>query len=442
MALRIIPKLINNSVRRRYLHLSSRHCKLIQFILSDIGEGIREVTVKDWFVKVGDKISQFDDICLVESDKASVNITSRYDGTVKRLYHGIGDTAFVGKALVDIDIPDDESASEKESDSEDAKDHVSEDRMKLVTEDKKVDERFKTLATPAVRRLAMAHNILLQDIKGTGKGGRVMKEDILKHIDQEESLAKLESSQKPQPPPQVEKQPRVTPSDRVVVISGIKKAMVKSMTLSNTIPSFGYSDDINVTKLVAAREEIKEMTKKLGLNITYMPFFLKALSKGLDKFPELNATVDEKCEKITVRGSHNIGVAIDTPDGLIVPNIKNVQDLSIVEISQQLNNLIVKAKERKLSFDDLSGGTFTISNIGIIGGTYVRPLINPPEVAILGIGKFQNTPIYVDDNLVKANMCQVSWAADHRVIDGATMARFANVWRDYVENPLYLMLNA
>lgn len=268
-----------------------------------------------------------------------------------------------------------------------------------------------------------------------------MKEDLLNYIDVTSKTTPFNEGN--QPTTNAARKDSGSPiarPDRVVPVTGIKKAMARAMAESHTIPSFGFSDELDVTKLVSLRNEIKADG---SLSVTYMPFFIKALSLALEDFPELNAHTDGKCENLTVKGEHNVGFAVDTASGLLVPNIKNVQRLSILEISDELSRLIGKAKDRTLSVHDLTGGTITISNIGIIGGTYVRPMINPPEVTIVGLGRFRKRPVYDDnDEIVPAFTCNASWSADHRVIDGATLARFAEKWKHLIENPLKLLLNS
>lgn len=427
---------------KTFFHTSSVFYKIVQFKLSDIGEGIREVTVKDWFVKVGDHISQFDNVCLVESDKASVSITSRFDGTVKKLYYDIGEVAHVGMPLVDIDIVEDASLSDQPVKKETSR---NEEEMKKDTSLPQVEEirreetvenvhqshlSNKVLTTPAVRRIAKENNVDLGSVKATGKGGRVLKGDILNYL---EEIT--------EPSPQIH-QKSLMEFDKKIEITGVKKTMVKTMTKSHSIPTFGYSDDINVTNLMKLRNEVKQYAEQKGVNLSLMPFFIKALSKALEDFPELNASVDENCEHITYKSQHNIGVAMDTPSGLIVPNIKKVQSLSVLEIGKYLNKLLEDGRALKLGISDMSGGTITISNIGIIGGTYLRPLILPPEVCILALGKAKLTPIINEKGDVeKCHILTASWAADHRIIDGATLARCSNAWKTYIENPNFMLMN-
>lgn len=418
--------------------------QIVQFKLSDIGEGIREVTVKEWFVKEGDTVSQFDSICEVQSDKASVTITSRYDGVIKKLYYNLEDTAYVGKPLVDIET---EALKDSEEDVVETP---------AVSHDEHTHQEIKghkTLATPAVRRLAMENNIKLSEVVGSGKDGRILKEDILNFLEKQTG-AILPPSPKAEimpPPPKPKDKSLPTPvakpvvftgQDRTEPITGFQKAMVKTMTAALKIPHFGYCDEVDLTELVKLREELKPVASARGIRLSFMPFFMKAASLGLLQFPILNASVDESCQKVTYKASHNIGVAMDTEQGLIVPNVKNVQARSVVDIAAELNRLQKLGSLGQLSTADLTGGTFTLSNIGSIGGTYAKAVILPPEVAIGALGSIKALPRFNQKgDVYKAQIMNVSWSADHRVIDGATMSRFSNLWKSYLENPASMLLD-
>ncbi|XP_006790346.1 lipoamide acyltransferase component of branched-chain alpha-keto acid dehydrogenase complex, mitochondrial [Neolamprologus brichardi] len=431
---------------------------IVQFKLSDIGEGIMEVTVKEWYVKEGDKVSQFDSICEVQSDKASVTITSRYDGVIKKLYYDVDATAFVGKPLVDIET---ESGSEVIQEE----DVVETPAMAQEEHTHQEIKGHKTQATPAVRRLAIENNIKLSEVVGTGKDGRILKEDILNFLAKQTGAilppAPFQEIQTPPPapaaapaaakpvstkaavkPPPATPKPVFTGKDVTEPLKGVQKAMVKTMTVALKIPHFGYCDEVDLSRLVALRSELKPLAESRGVRLSYMPFFIKAASLGLHHFPILNASVDEDCQNITYKASHNIGLAMDTSQGLLVPNVKNVQLLSVLEIALELNRLQVLGASGQLGTADLMGGTFTLSNIGSIGGTYAKPVILPPEVAIGALGKIQVLPRFdAAGQVVPAHIMKVSWSADHRIIDGATMCRFSNLWREYLENPASMVLD-
>uniref|UniRef100_A0A8C6WWS9 Dihydrolipoamide acetyltransferase component of pyruvate dehydrogenase complex n=1 Tax=Neogobius melanostomus TaxID=47308 RepID=A0A8C6WWS9_9GOBI len=428
----------------RTLHTNTvNYGPVVQFKLSDIGEGIMEVTVKEWYVKEGDKVSQFDSICEVQSDKASVTITSRYDGVIRKLYYEVDATAQVGMPLVDI---------ETESKVIQEEDVVETPAMDQEEHTHQEIKGHKTQATPAVRRLAMENNIKLSEVVATGKDGRILKEDILNFLSKQTGAilppAPMQHIQTPPPIPVAIKpapampKPMFTGKDVTEPLKGFHKAMVKTMTAALKIPHFGYCDEVDLSRLVRVRKDLQPVTQAQGVKLSYMPFFIKAASLGLLHFPSLNASLDDACQNITYKASHNIGLAMDTSQGLLVPNVKNVQMLSVLEIALELNRLQTLGAAGQLGTADLTGGTFTLSNIGSIGGTYAKPVILPPEVAIGALGKIQILPRFdASGQVTAAHIMKVSWSADHRIIDGATMCRFSNLWREYLETPEQMLLH-
>merc|ERR1719312_495832 len=214
------------------------------------------------------------------------------------------------------------------------------------------------------------------------------------------------------------------------------------MSESLKIPHFGYYDEIDMTNMVQVRKDLQQMSVERGVKLSYMPFLVKAASLALLHYPILNSSLDLQAGTLTYKHSHNIGVAMDTAQGLLVPNIKGVQNLSIFEIASELVRLHEVGLAGKLSTKDLTGGTFSLSNIGSIGGTYASPVILPPEVAIGALGKVRVLPRYnAQGEVYPAHVMNVSWSADHRVLEGAIVARFSNLWKDYLENPTKLILD-
>lgn len=408
---------------------------IVPFKLSDIGEGIRDVTIKEWYVKPGDRVSQFDNICEVQSDKASVTITSRYDGLIKALHYKVDDIVLIENSLLDIELDDDNgNAQDKTTISENLQ-----QQQQQQTTNTKSKQNFesneekhivkKILATPAVRRIAMEKNINLKDVVSNGKDGRVLKEDILNHLE------KISVN------PMGEKVEEKSTMETVVPIKGYSKHMWKTMTQSLNIPHFVYSDECNINRLIDYRNEVKDSLKDEGISLSFMPFFIKAASRALEKVPQLNSWLDEENQALRVQKSHNIGIAMDTSEGLIVPNIKDVQNLNIIEITKELNRLQKFGKKSSIPLNDLSNTTFTLSNIGVVGGTYTKPVILPPQIVIGAFGKIQKLPRFDDkQNIVATNIISISWAADHRVVDGVTMAKYSNFWKYYIENPIFLLL--
>ncbi|CAK9799336.1 Lipoamide acyltransferase component of branched-chain alpha-keto acid dehydrogenase complex, mitochondrial [Anthophora quadrimaculata] len=423
----------------RFFSISCFRCgTVVPFKLSDIGEGIRDVTIKEWYVKPGDRVSQFDNICEVQSDKASVTITSRYDGLIKALHYKVDEIALIGDSLLDIELYDDNGNRRDKTGSDNQQQQQttkSESIQSGESVEKKDVEQYgleKALATPAVRRIAMENNINLKDVISTGKCGRVLKEDILAHL---EKISASPAGKR------VEEKP--TADTTIVSIKRYSKHMWKTMTQSLSIPHFVYSDECNVNRLMDYRNEVKHLLKEQGISLSLMPFFIKAASKALEKVPQLNSWLDEENQTVQIHEYHNIGIAMDTPDGLVVPNIKNVQKLNILEIARELNRLQEHGKKSTISLNDLSNTTFSLSNIGVVGGTYTKPVILSPQIVIGAFGKVQKLPRFDDKgNVIAANIISISWAADHRVVDGVTMAKYSNLWKHYIENPSFLLIGA
>ncbi|RFU36016.1 hypothetical protein B7463_g339, partial [Scytalidium lignicola] len=450
----------------RPFHASASHQVIKPFLLADIGEGIRECEIIQWFVEPEARVEEWDKLCEVQSDKASVEITSRFAGVIKRLHYDAGEMAQVGKPLVDIDIQgeikkeDLEALTEKVEGSETPSSAPSPTSEAIEVRSPETEEPSKevsiqipgkhaTLATPAVRHLIKEHNVKITDIQGTGKDGRVLKEDVYQFIKQRDNppiATSTTSSLATSPPdttgPQKETTTQLTP---------IQLQMFKTMTRSLTIPHFVYADEVDYTNLFSLRKRLnktlaKETSSFPVTKLSYLPFVIKATSLALNSYPILNARVDtdptSQKPVLVMRSQHNIGVAMDTPQGLLVPVIKNVATLSVLDIAVELQRLQGLAALGKLSSTDLTGGTITVTNIGSIGGTYVSPVIVDTTVAIMGLGKVRAVPAFDDEGqVVRREMCAVSWSADHRVIDGATMARAADVIKELVEEPDRLVLH-
>ncbi|KAL4730071.1 hypothetical protein ACLX1H_002101 [Fusarium chlamydosporum] len=445
----------------RWFSESRRLMAVKPVVLADIGEGIVECEVIQWFVEPGARVEEFSPLCEVQSDKASVEITSRFSGVVKKLHYEAGEMAKVGKPFVDIDIEgeakaeDVEAISDQQADKADVPPPPPSDSKPEQTQqpsspqapvETPVKEKGKCagIATPAVRHLSKELKVDICDVDGTGRDGRVLKEDIYRYI--KERDAKDGAQQiTPAPAPQ---QPQDTSvqSETVMPLSSTQLQMFKTMTRSLTIPHFLYADEIDFSSLVELRQRLNRVIAKSPAvegqpsKLSYLPFIIKAVSLALNQYPMLNARVDvdPKTNKpcLVHRSQHNIGIAMDTAGGLVVPVIKNVASLNILSIAAELSRLQALASQGKLKPADFQGGTITVSNIGNVGGTYVSPVIVEREVAILGIGRMRTVPAFDEnDNVVKKQITNFSWSADHRVIDGATMARAAEVVRQIVEEP-------
>ncbi|KAI0200085.1 2-oxoacid dehydrogenase acyltransferase [Astrocystis sublimbata] len=469
-------------VAARDLH-STRTMRAVKPVLmADIGEGIVECEIIQWFVQPNARVEEFSPLCEVQSDKASVEITSRFAGVVKKLHYDAGEMAKVGKPFVDIDVEGD--ANEVDSDtltaaSEPAQDgalaplnkeflnHPSEVKStepspSSISTPKPEDKapkpysgergRYASLATPAVRHLCKEKSVVITDVDGTGKGGRVLKEDIYKFVQIRDSAKqRTESTQTLPGTPSPVPTTTVKQVETTVSLTNTQHQMFKAMTRSLSIPHFLYADEVDFSQLYELRRRMNKVLAQSAnegdvSKLSYLPFIIKAVSLALYKYPMLNARVDvdpgTSKPALVHRSQHNIGVAMDTPIGLLVPVIKNVGAKNLLSIAGELAALQSRAAAGKLSLQDLSGGTITVSNIGNIGGTYLSPVIVEKEVAILGIGRMRTVPAFgEDDQVVKKQVCNFSWSADHRVIDGATMARAAEIVRQIVEEPDSMILH-
>eukprot|EP01090_Pellita_catalonica_P017292 TRINITY_DN5184_c0_g1_i1.p1 TRINITY_DN5184_c0_g1~~TRINITY_DN5184_c0_g1_i1.p1 ORF type:complete len:460 (-),score=82.58 TRINITY_DN5184_c0_g1_i1:16-1395(-) len=407
----------------RAYRTSNFHQKITPFLLTDVGEGIAEVEITQWYIKEGDEIEEFDPICEVMSDKATLDISSRYSGTVTKIYPQVGEMAQQGKVLVDIDTEDGET-DDSDPPSEKAKPDESQKTSPQQTSSKSTG---KVLSTPAVRHIARTNNINLSDVPGTGKAGRILKEDII-------AFMKPNAKQPSSPPPQTAHipSPTVTQQDQEVEVKGMVRTMVQTMTAAALIPQLGLGDEINVDRLMEFRQRMPKESR-----VTLLPIVMKAVSHAITHYPIINSKFSSDMAKLIYKGVHNVGFAMDTPRGLIVPNVKDVANKSIYEISREIIRMHELGLSGKLGPEDLLGGTISISNIGALGGTYASPVVVPGEMVIGALGQVQKLPRYDDEgNLRPAQIMNVSWSADHRAIDGATIARFNNKVKSYLEDPL------
>ncbi|KAF2460912.1 2-oxoacid dehydrogenases acyltransferase-domain-containing protein [Lineolata rhizophorae] len=460
----------------RPFHVTAPRKVVKPYLLADIGEGITECQVIQWFVQPGARVEQFDKICEVQSDKASVEITSRFDGVIKKLYYEADDMAKVGKPLVDIDIqseisPEDERLTqveggqapekprEKPSGPKESKEKVATSPPRHDTKAESTSQetgrssgKHATLATPAVRHLTKQLNVDIEDVQGTGKDGRVLKEDVQNYANSR-SAAAPQSYPIPGPSATIEGTPKVPlqlppqplREDRLISFTPVQNQMFKTMTRSLSIPHFLYTNSADFTGLSALRRRLNARLPP-EQKLSALPFVIKAVSVALFAHPSLNAHLVEPDDgsgngysngkpALHLRAAHNIGVAVDTPSGLLVPVVRDVQSHSVLSLNAELARLAALARAGKLSSTDLAGATITVSNVGSIGGGVVSPVIVPPQVAIVGVGRARVVPGFDEETgaVVRKEEAALSWSADHRVLDGAAVARCAEEVRRLIE---------
>ncbi len=350
--------------------------KVIPFNLPDIGEGIAEVEVLKWHVKEGDTVAQFDKLLEVQSDKATVDITSRYDGVVVKLYTAVGEMAKTGKPLLDIRLAAPTSATLPSQQAAAAAAAPAPATPATPAASAALQDGNRGLAAPSVRHIARQHGLSLVNMAGTGKDGRVTKEDIMKVVAGGGNGAASGSNgaaapparaaaaaPTPAPAPPAPRAPSAAPgglpADTRVPIRGLQRIMVKSMTAAWDVPHFGYCDEVVMDALMALRGALRPAAEAAGVpKLTFLPLLLKAASLALTQFPTLNAQLSADASELILRGPHNIGVAMDTPRGLIVPSVKGVQALSVLEIAAELARLQALAAAGKLGEAELGDTTF------------------------------------------------------------------------------------
>lgn len=413
---------------------------MFEFKFADIGEGIHQGKVLDCFFKVGDTVEEGESLFLVETDKVNAEIPSPTNGIIKAINFEINDIINVGDVVVVID--DGNSTTVVETVIEEEKGAsvvgevtVSNELIPGFSTEKKEEKvsRRKSLATPVARRMAKDLEIDINEVKGSGLNGRVMKEDIQKiHNLSNKVDTKIEKTEI-----KTTRSVVLENSDDIrEEMSEVRKTIFKATSISKKeIPHTTLFDDIDIEKLVKLREELSE---EIGVKLSYLPFIMKAVYLGIKKYPVFNSTIDG--EAIVYKKQVNLGVAVDTDYGLVVPVLKDLSILSIIEISEKLKDLGSRAKDKKLSMKDIIGGTFTVSNFGNFAKSGT-PIIKYPEVAVLGIGRISKKAVVVNSEIQIRSILPISLSIDHRVIDGADGGRFIQEIRNYLENPKLLLLS-
>ncbi|WP_168014481.1 dihydrolipoyllysine-residue acetyltransferase [Halomonas salinarum] len=441
----------------------------IDFILPDIGEGIVECEVVEWRIQEGDEILEDQPVVDVMTDKALVEITAPEAGRVSRLHYQQGEHARVHSPLFAYLPEAPATAAEPTEDrpTEQAqaagKNAAAHQAQGITNEGHGASKEGHVAskcgrgafgripASPAVRRLVREHELSLSAIPGSGKDGRVLKDDVLRYLDQAKVAQAEDHHLYPERPAESsassaqagDAMAEVEGGVRVEPLRGIQAVMARRMAASaSTIPHFAYGDEIDVTELLALRERLKPEAEELGVKLTLMPFFMKALALAVRDFPILNSRLNDEVTEIHYQRACNIGMAVDSRAGLIVPNVKGVECKSLLAIASEIERLTQAAREGHVPQADLKGGTISISNIGALGGTYATPIINAPEVAIVAIGKTQRLPRFdAEGQVVSRAIMTATWSGDHRLIDGGTIARFVNRWKGYLESPQSMLLH-
>ncbi|WP_102271611.1 dihydrolipoamide acetyltransferase family protein [Cytobacillus massiliigabonensis] len=436
-----------------------------EFKLPDIGEGIHEGEIVKWFVKSGDKVQEDDVLCEVQNDKAVVEIPSPVAGTVEEIKVGEGTVATVGQVLITFDAPgyenlkfkgDEEAPASKDTAPEPNTQKAPEaeapkkETANATTSPVEADSNRRIIAMPSVRKYARDNGVDILQVAGSGKNGRVVKADIDSFLNGGAAVQSQEAPEQEAAAPQESKAAQASkaipqgqyPETREKM-SGIRKAIAKAMVNSkHTAPHVTLMDEVDVTKLVAHRKKFKEVAASKGIKLTFLPYVVKALTSALREFPTLNTSIDDEASEIIQKHYYNIGIAADTDKGLLVPVIKDADRKSTFAISNEINELATKAREGKLTPDEMKGASCTITNIGSAGGQWFTPVINHPEVAILGIGRIAEKPVVKDGEIIAAPVLALSLSFDHRIIDGATAQNALNHIKRLLNDPELLLMEA
>ncbi|TNE88230.1 MAG: 2-oxo acid dehydrogenase subunit E2 [Deltaproteobacteria bacterium] len=417
------------------------------FEMPEIGEGVIEGEVVAWKVAVGDTVAEDQPLCEVMTDKANVEISSPRAGTIAKLFGEPGDFIKVHTPLVEFGeggaapAPKAEATpapaaapAPKAAAPAPAPKAAPAPAPQVAGPASDPTTRGATKAAPAVRRNAREHGIDIHDVPGTGKGGRITHADVAAY-----ASGAPEPAVMPVAPVAL---PQVMPSgseERIKLI-GLRRKIAEQMTRSKqTAAHFTYVEQIDASKLVAFRKSLKGMAEKRGVKLTYLPFIMKACSIAFRDFPNMNAVMDEAKQELVVKGDHHMGIACDTPNGLMVPVIKNVEQKSILHIAAEMRPLVDRARTGKAKLDELTGSTFTCTSVGN-RGVLATPVINVPEVAILGINAIREQAVVVNGKVEVRPMFYVSPSFDHRVIDGAVAANFVDRLKELLEDPESMLM--
>ncbi|MDA4128322.1 MAG: 2-oxo acid dehydrogenase subunit E2 [Thaumarchaeota archaeon] len=402
-----------------------------EFKLPDIGEGVAEGEVLKWFVKEGDPVKEDQPLVEVMTDKVNVQIPSPRTGTVGKLMAKEGDVVKVGTTLVLISLPGEQPSTAPSPQA------PPQARTPEVTlQGPSVPEpgpASRALATPATRRLARELNVDIARIRGSGPQSRVTDDDVRAAAGRGGQQAVVLGKAAPAPPTS-------SAREEVVPLRGIRKTIAERMVRSkNTAAHVTHVDEVDMTELVVLREAFKGSAEKRGVKLTFLPFIVKALVPALKEYKFVNSTLDDAAGNIILKKYYNLGIAVDTEQGLVVVVVRDVDRKDIFELAGEIESLAEKARTGRLSLDEVHGATFTITNVGGIGGLFATPIINPPEAAILGVHAIKKRPVFRDGKVEVRDMMYISLSFDHRIFDGAYAARFTNKIIETIQDPKKLL---
>ena len=409
--------------------------------LPDIGEGVVEGEVVEWLKAEGENLAQDEPVVLVMTDKATVELPAVHPGKLSKQYIPTGEIAIKDKPLYDIELAEGvevdggvKAAPAKDEPKTESAPAKAAAPAQAAPAPRASGE--KVLATPSTRHYARQKGVDIQLVSGSGKGGRVTREDVDLFASGGGTLPIFGSSRVSSTPV------HNFEDDERIPLKGVRKVIAERMVESKTIiPHFAYFDEVDLTELVKIRAALKPIAADEGVKLSYLPFFVKAMSQALDKFPMVNSSIDLQTQEIVIHKVHNFGIAVASDNGLIVPVVRDVQNKNLLQIAEEIADLAERTRNGRIKSEELKGSTITISNIGAIGGLFATPIINYPEVAILGMTKLQKRPVVRNDEIVIRQMMNLAWCFDHRVIDGSVAAEYSNEVIANLETPTKMMLS-
>ncbi len=444
----------------------------MEFRLPELGEGVHEGELVNWKVKVGDSVNFDQPLCEIMTDKATVELPSAFKGKVAQIHAKVGEVVHVGQLMLTLEGAAAETGAVAPAGASSTQEPHTSPRSSSGTsaaapispslaaptaspglrED--LSPATRVAAAPSTRRFAREQGIELASVSPTGPHGRVLREDVERALSGGSSATtgaatgSTYSAGAGAVSRGVEwKNGSVEGGEERVPFRGLRKKISEKMRLSkDKAAHFTYVEEADATELVRLRAEAKELGKAAGVKVTYLPFVMKAMAMTLRKFPILNSTLDEAKQELVYKHYYNIGLSVQTDDGLTAPVIKDVGNKSILQIAKEIEAVVERARNKKLTLDDLQGGTITLTNAGSIGGLFATPVINFPEVAILGFNKIFRKPVVKvvagTEQVVIRDWTYFSISLDHRIVDGAVAAEFLKAFIKLIENPSLMLLES
>ncbi|MDQ0880161.1 dihydrolipoamide acetyltransferase family protein [Peribacillus sp. V2I11] len=422
---------------------------MMEFKLPDVGEGMHEGEIIQWLIKEGDAVKQDQPIVEVQTDKVNAELTSPAAGVVKKILFSEGDIVEVGTTIFTIQeenvmsVPDTGIIEEENQVVQPGDVKVNAEHITT----KQHHGAVRALATPFVRQMAREMKIDIEKVKGSGPAGRITESD-LKQFKENNSITRENAKRHDdkivkEMAPMKDAQAKGVENEweERIPLKGIRKKIAEHMVKSvSTIPHVTHVDELEMDRLKEFKNQLKEYSDDKDIKLTFLPFFVKAIVIALKEFKTLNASIDEKTNEIILKNYYHIGIATNTKEGLMVPVIKHADQKTIFQLADEIRQLADQAREGKLSIDQITGSTFTISNVGPIGGMHATPIINYPEAAILALHKMEHRMVVRDLEGVIRLMMNMSLSFDHRLIDGVTAVHFTNRIKELLENPIRLVV--